>query len=621
MGRKRKQVDPENNSKTNLPPCRVCDAPGAGFHYGANTCEACKGFFHRSLKLHDQYKCDNDGQCVIEHGKDKLCQKCRYQKCLMVGMGKEAIKTGRYTSVKRTNDILEVKKLQRTVQVPTGVTNSSQILKLLRSPRMDTDSGSQNSCDSQIAYHASSLNNAFPTVTDSVYVNSPNFTIKLEPQTTNPQSPLLTLLTSSPVSQPPCQDRREKSPSMLESNSSVLSPLAVLSATATAVLSSSLTTQSFINHPSDTSYEQLPLSSVNSTPVSSPATCCNDHFQCTSSPFSSGTSGPLSNSSSSSSTCVSSQIASSDFLGTFCDSCGCNLENKDVSLLYQDKEKVVRMLVEAHECFVVPVFGRLSPEEQLRQQIEHIEHCKLHSEIFGTLPKLPDHEYDYIFATTGLDTDGRQHRFHRVSIYLENVIRGMVKFAKAIPGFGKVSTVDKVNLIKYSRQEFVSFSMYPSLNPELKVMKGVDNEWKCEIDMVKACNLECFRDFLYKQLQFYQSLQNLDLSEEEQVVVKAILIMAPDRTVPVYSALVEEIYWHLVQSLLHLLSLRHQKPNIKFAQIMGRITEARTQTQSSIGFIKNFKIEKYSKMMENPLLREMLAGIVFDFKDDGNVSD
>lgn len=69
--------------------------------------------------------------------------------------------------------------------------------------------------------------------------------------------------------------------------------------------------------------------------------------------------------------------------------------------------------------------------------------------------------------------------------------------------------------------------MYPSLNPELKVMKGVDNEWKCEYDMVKACNLECFRDFLYKQLQFYQSLQNLDLSEEEQVVVKAILIMAP----------------------------------------------------------------------------------------------
>lgn len=42
MGRKRKQVDAEGINKSNLPPCRVCDAPGAGFHYGVNTCEACK---------------------------------------------------------------------------------------------------------------------------------------------------------------------------------------------------------------------------------------------------------------------------------------------------------------------------------------------------------------------------------------------------------------------------------------------------------------------------------------------------------------------------------------------------------------------------------------------------
>ncbi|KAK6191923.1 hypothetical protein SNE40_003496 [Patella caerulea] len=95
-----------------LPPCRICGEKASGFHYGVNTCEACKGFFRRSLKKKGKYKCFDNQDCKIGPGKRNGCPHCRYEKCLAVGMSKEAIKTGRYTHKKRTQDILEIKKLQ-----------------------------------------------------------------------------------------------------------------------------------------------------------------------------------------------------------------------------------------------------------------------------------------------------------------------------------------------------------------------------------------------------------------------------------------------------------------------------------------------------------------------------
>ena len=39
----KKRTTPTNTSL--LPPCKVCLEPAAGFHYGVNTCEACKVWF------------------------------------------------------------------------------------------------------------------------------------------------------------------------------------------------------------------------------------------------------------------------------------------------------------------------------------------------------------------------------------------------------------------------------------------------------------------------------------------------------------------------------------------------------------------------------------------------
>ncbi|XP_025087054.1 nuclear receptor subfamily 1 group D member 1-like isoform X2 [Pomacea canaliculata] len=97
-----------------LPPCRICLDKASGFHYGLNTCEACKGFFRRSLKRGASYVCTRDGKCDVTGERRNLCGYCRYQKCIALGMSKKAIKTGRYTHAKRTRDTLEIKKLLKS---------------------------------------------------------------------------------------------------------------------------------------------------------------------------------------------------------------------------------------------------------------------------------------------------------------------------------------------------------------------------------------------------------------------------------------------------------------------------------------------------------------------------
>ncbi|ESO05080.1 hypothetical protein HELRODRAFT_127391, partial [Helobdella robusta] len=67
-------------------PCKICGERSSGFHYGVNTCEACKGFFRPQATSLASYRCINGGKCQMTAEKRGLCGACRYKKCLAVGM-------------------------------------------------------------------------------------------------------------------------------------------------------------------------------------------------------------------------------------------------------------------------------------------------------------------------------------------------------------------------------------------------------------------------------------------------------------------------------------------------------------------------------------------------------
>ncbi|XP_026316379.1 probable nuclear hormone receptor HR3 isoform X3 [Hyposmocoma kahamanoa] len=83
-------------------PCKVCGDKSSGVHYGVITCEGCKGFFRRSQStVVVNYQCPRNKACVVDRVNRNRCQYCRLQKCLKLGMSRDAVKFGRMSKKQR----------------------------------------------------------------------------------------------------------------------------------------------------------------------------------------------------------------------------------------------------------------------------------------------------------------------------------------------------------------------------------------------------------------------------------------------------------------------------------------------------------------------------------------
>ncbi|XP_065914377.1 retinoic acid receptor RXR-gamma-A-like [Dysidea avara] len=75
--------------------CRVCNDTASGMHFGVMSCEACKSFFRRSIRVEAKYVCRGNRCCEIDKNTRNRCQHCRLQKCVNVGMKRNAVQEER----------------------------------------------------------------------------------------------------------------------------------------------------------------------------------------------------------------------------------------------------------------------------------------------------------------------------------------------------------------------------------------------------------------------------------------------------------------------------------------------------------------------------------------------
>jgi Zinc finger, C4 type (two domains) len=69
--------------------CVICNDRATGKHYGAESCDGCKGFFRRSVRKSHVYICRFQKNCQVDKDKRNQCRFCRLKKCFKAGMRQE----------------------------------------------------------------------------------------------------------------------------------------------------------------------------------------------------------------------------------------------------------------------------------------------------------------------------------------------------------------------------------------------------------------------------------------------------------------------------------------------------------------------------------------------------
>ncbi|XP_029447363.1 hepatocyte nuclear factor 4-gamma [Rhinatrema bivittatum] len=110
--------------------CAICGDRATGKHYGASSCDGCKGFFRRSIRKSHIYSCRFSRQCIIDKDKRNQCRYCRLKKCFRAGMKKEAVQNERDRISTRRNafegrDIPSINTLSQAESLSRQITVSS----------------------------------------------------------------------------------------------------------------------------------------------------------------------------------------------------------------------------------------------------------------------------------------------------------------------------------------------------------------------------------------------------------------------------------------------------------------------------------------------------------------
>ncbi|KAH3709644.1 hypothetical protein DPMN_069107 [Dreissena polymorpha] len=294
-------------------------------------------------------------------------------------------------------------------------------------------------------------------------------------------------------------------------------------------------------------------------------------------------------------------IQGTDLAGT--DTSG--LESKPGPSL-KEMEQIVKILTKANKETSEEL--AISQEEIQRVHTSVLENYQLKSQVFGLMKPISIQEYLEFYKSTGIDVDGRGEELITAILHFQKKIVESVKFAKTIPGFRQLCPDDQASLLKASRVDIDIICtykyMYHCHNVERQV---IITPWggKYHIDELEKVFP---RDLVLGRNKAVRSLYELGLSEHEEAVVKAFVVMSPDRCELREPEKVQESQDKLLSCLRHLFNIRPGGTGTRLYKLFDILTYFRSLFERETEFVKTVKVHAPDYLYDDKfaLIREFV---------------
>lgn len=171
----------------------------------------------------------------------------------------------------------------------------------------------------------------------------------------------------------------------------------------------------------------------------------------------------------------------------------------------------------------------------------------------------------------------------------------LVEFTKKIPGFQSLDHEDQIALLKGSAVEAMFLRSAELFNKKLL-------NSHTDILEERIRNSGISHEYIIPMFNFYKSLDELKMTEEEYALLTAVVILTPDRQYIKDKESVEKLQESFLHILEKLCKQHHPDNPQHFARLLGRLTELRTFSHHHTDMVMSWRVSDHKF---TPLLCEI----------------
>ncbi|XP_073785128.1 bile acid receptor isoform X3 [Danio rerio] len=174
-------------------------------------------------------------------------------------------------------------------------------------------------------------------------------------------------------------------------------------------------------------------------------------------------------------------------------------------------------------------------------------------------------------------------------------VQVLVEFTKNIPGFQSLDHEDQIALLKGSAVEAMFLRSAQVFSKKLP-----NGHTEVLEDRIRRSGIS--EEFITPMFNFYKSIGELQMMQEEHALLTAITILSPDRPYVKDQQAVERLQEPMLEVLRKICKLQHPQEPQHFARLLGRLTELRTLNHHHAEMLESWRMSDHKF---NPLLCEI----------------